>query len=68
VRYSGVLCGRAIWQSGIALYANQGTSALERWLADRGKQNIQALNDVLARGATAWWNVYGGRDNIEVIE
>jgi hypothetical protein len=23
---------------------------------------------VLARGATPWWNVYGGKDNIEVIE
>jgi tagatose 1,6-diphosphate aldolase len=68
VRYSGVLCGRATWQDAIAIYANQGTSALEGWLADRGKQNIQVLNDVLARSATAWWSVYGGRDNVEVIE
>jgi hypothetical protein len=27
----------------IAVYANQGTSALEGWLADRGKHNIQIL-------------------------
>jgi tagatose 1,6-diphosphate aldolase len=68
VRYSGVLCGRATWQDAIAVYANQGTSVLEGWLADRGKQNIQVLNDVLARGATAWWDVYGGRDNLDIIE
>ena len=68
VKYSGVLCGRATWQDAIPVYANQGITALEDWLADRGQQNIRALNDVLARGATAWWDAYGGKDNIEVIE
>jgi tagatose 1,6-diphosphate aldolase len=68
VKYSGVLCGRATWQDAIPVYANEGVQALEAWLADRGRQNIQALNDVLARGATAWWDAYGGKDNIEVIE
>lgn len=67
VKYSGVLCGRATWQDAIAVYANQGVAALEDWLADRGRRNVQALNDVLARGATGWWDVYGGRDNIEVV-
>jgi len=68
VKYSGVLCGRATWQDAIPVYANEGVQALEAWLADRGRQNIQALNEVLARGATAWWVAYGGKDNIEVIE
>jgi tagatose 1,6-diphosphate aldolase len=68
VKYSGVLCGRATWQDAIPIYATAGVAALEGWLADRGRQNIQALNDVLARGATAWWNAYGGKDNLEVIE
>jgi len=68
VKYSGVLCGRATWQEAIPVYATGGVAALEGWLADQGKQNIQALNDVLARGATAWWDVYGGQGNIEVIE
>ena len=68
VKYSGVLCGRATWQDAIPVYANEGVQALEAWLADRGRQNIQALNEVLARGATAWWDAYGGKDNIEVIE
>lgn len=68
VRYAGVLCGRATWQNGISVYANKGVSALEDWLADRGAKNIQALDALLTRGATAWWDVYGGQDNIEVIE
>src|SRR5207302_1593729 len=67
VKYAGVLCGRATWQDAIAVYANEGVAALEGWLAERGRQNIQALNEVLARGATAWWDAYGGKDNIEVI-
>src|SRR2546426_4141161 len=57
VKYSGVLCGRATWQDAIPVYANEGVAVFADWLADRGRQNIQALNDVLARGATAWWDV-----------
>jgi tagatose 1,6-diphosphate aldolase len=68
VKFSGVLCGRATWQGGISVYANEGIPALERWLEDRGVQNIQTINNVVARCATPWWNVYGGRDNIKVIE
>jgi tagatose 1,6-diphosphate aldolase len=68
VKYAGVLCGRATWQGAISVYATQGVTALKSWLAERGAQNMQVLNDVLARGATAWWDVYGGKDNIEVIE
>ncbi|MFL5625765.1 MAG: tagatose 1,6-diphosphate aldolase [Ktedonobacteraceae bacterium] len=67
VKFSGVLCGRATWQGGIPIYANEGVIALERWLAEQGAQNIQAINKVLAHGALPWWDVYGGKDNIEVI-
>jgi len=67
VKYSGVLCGRATWQDGIAVYAREGVAALEDWLMTQGRQNLQALNDVLARGATPWWDSYGGKDNIEVV-
>jgi tagatose 1,6-diphosphate aldolase len=66
VKYSGVLCGRATWKDAIPVYANEGVTALESWLVERGRQNIQTLNDVLARGATAWWDAHGGKDNIEV--
>jgi tagatose 1,6-diphosphate aldolase len=67
VKYSGVLCGRATWQGAIAVYANEGAAAVETWLAQRGAHNVQILNRVLARGATPWWDVYGGKENIEVV-
>src|SRR5215472_12059339 len=67
-KFSGVLCGRATWQGGMPVFAHEGVAALERWLEDRGVQNIQAVNNVLARCALPWWDVYGGKDNIEVIE
>jgi len=66
--FSGVLCGRATWQDGIPVYAKDGSAALEAWLEDRGVQNIEALNQVLAKGAQPWWTIYGGKDNIKVID
>lgn len=66
--FAGVLCGRATWQDGIPEYGKGGADALRAWLEDRGVKNIQALNEVLARGAKPWWNFYGGKDNIEVVE
>jgi tagatose 1,6-diphosphate aldolase len=65
--YSGVLCGRATWQDGIAAYAKGGEGALRAWLQDRGVANIQALNAVLDAGARAWWDFYGGREQIAVV-
>jgi tagatose 1,6-diphosphate aldolase len=67
-KYAGVLCGRATWQDGIAAYGQGGSSALERWLEDGGVQNIQAINNVLARSAVSWWEAYGGKDKIEVVD
>ena len=66
--FAGVLCGRATWQEGIPVYAKEGSAALERWLSDRGVQNIQALNEILAKGAKPWWTVYGGKENIELVD
>jgi tagatose 1,6-diphosphate aldolase len=63
VKFAGVLCGRATWRDGISIYAKGGTQALERWLADRGAQNIQSINTILAQSAVPWWDYYGGRDN-----
>jgi tagatose 1,6-diphosphate aldolase len=65
--FSGVLCGRATWQDAIPIYAKEGDEALERWLEDRGVQNITMLNEVLATGAKPWWVSYGGKENIEVV-
>ena len=66
--FSGVLCGRATWQDGIPAYGSGGADALRAWLRDRGVQNIEALNAVLAKGAQPWWDFYGGKANVEVVE
>lgn len=66
--FAGVLCGRATWQDGIKEYGQGGVAALETWLLDRGVKNIQALNEVLYRGAKPWYEFYGGLDNIEIVD
>ena len=65
--FSGVLCGRATWQDGVQVYAQQGYDALLEWLQDRGVENITKLNAVLAKGAKPWWTIYGGLQNIEIV-
>jgi tagatose 1,6-diphosphate aldolase len=67
-RFAGVLCGRATWQEGVPVYAREGIGALEAWLEDKGVKNITAVNEILAKGAHPWWEVYGGKDNITVVE
>ena len=66
VNFAGVLCGRATWKDGIPVYGQGGAQALEKWLLDRGVQNIKALNAVLAKGAKPWFAKYGGRDKVQV--
>lgn len=66
-KFAGVLCGRATWQQGVAVYARAGTTGLDHWLAETGTRNIQAINQALARCATPWWDAYGGKDNFEII-
>jgi tagatose 1,6-diphosphate aldolase len=52
-RYSGVLCGRATWQDGVPVYAQEGREALDRWVRTEGSANIQAVNECLA-SAVSW--------------
>jgi tagatose 1,6-diphosphate aldolase len=66
--FAGVLCGRATWQDGIPEYGKGGADGLRAWLSDRGVQNIEALNQVLAKGAKPWWDFYGGKDKIEIVD
>jgi hypothetical protein len=58
---------RATWQDGIPEYG-KGERALRAWLSGRGVQNIEALNEVLSKGAKPWWDFYGGKDNVEVVD
>lgn len=50
-RYSGVLCGRAMWQDGVPVYARNGVQALRQWLTTEGVANVRQMNDLL-RNAT----------------
>lgn len=64
--FSGVLCGRATWQDGVAIFGSQGKAALEKWLSGRGVDNIKALNEVVFKYAKPWTTIYGGKENIEI--
>jgi tagatose 1,6-diphosphate aldolase len=46
-RFNGVLCGRATWQDGIAVYAQRGAEALDEWLSTTGQENITRVNNAL---------------------
>lgn len=56
-KFNGVLCGRATWKDGVEAYGKGGEEELTRWLQTQGKENIQALNEVLAQTATPLWDV-----------
>ncbi len=55
--FSGVLCGRATWKDGVAVFAQHGMSALEEWLGSEGIRNIQRVNAKLS-AAKPWTESY----------
>ena len=57
-RFSGVLCGRATWANGVAIYGKQGGAAFRTWLEDQGVKNIQNVNERL-KAAHPWYEFYG---------
>jgi tagatose 1,6-diphosphate aldolase len=58
VPFSGVLCGRATWKDGIAVYAKQGGDAFRKWLDTEGVKNISNVNASL-KPAHPWFAFYG---------
>ncbi len=52
-RFNGVLCGRATWQEGVAVYAKKGSKALQQWLVTEGVENVSRINRLL-RAAQPW--------------
>jgi tagatose 1,6-diphosphate aldolase len=52
-KFSGVLCGRATWKDGVAVYVEKGPAALDEWLRTVGTQNIENVNARL-QAATPW--------------
>ncbi|NGM80860.1 tagatose 1,6-diphosphate aldolase [Paenibacillus sp. 7124] len=68
VPFSGVLCGRATWQDGVEIYGKHGAEALRAWLKDEGVRRMIRMGEILSKAATPWWDFYGGKDKIEVVE
>jgi len=51
-RFNGVLCGRATWANGVEQFVIGGEKAAIQWLETQGRDNIETLNQVLAKTAT----------------
>src|SRR6195952_4194037 len=49
-KFNGVLCGRATWKEGVAIYARDGVKAFRTWLESTGVENIQNVNKAHQRG------------------
>jgi tagatose 1,6-diphosphate aldolase len=64
-RFSGVLCGRATWKDGIAVYGKQGADAFRKWLEDQGVKNIANVNAHL-KPAHPWFEFYGAKSADEL--
>jgi tagatose 1,6-diphosphate aldolase len=58
VKFSGVLCGRATWKDGIAIYAREGADSFRKWLETKGVENINNVNAAL-EPASPWFSFYG---------
>jgi tagatose 1,6-diphosphate aldolase len=56
--FNGVLCGRATWKDGIAVYAKQGAKAFRDWLESTGVENIENVNKAL-KHAHSWYEKVG---------
>jgi tagatose 1,6-diphosphate aldolase len=64
-RFSGVLCGRATWKDGIAIYGKKGAAAFRTWLEDEGVKNISNVNKHL-EPAHPWYEFYGAKSADEL--
>jgi tagatose 1,6-diphosphate aldolase len=56
-KFSGVLCGRATWKDGVAVYVEKGQAGLDEWLNTVGTQNIENVNARL-QAATPWHAIH----------
>jgi tagatose 1,6-diphosphate aldolase len=54
VNFSGVLCGTATWKDGVAVFGENGPTALEDWLHSEGARNIKNVNKHL-QAAQPWF-------------
>ncbi len=64
-KFNGVLCGRATWKDGMAVYARQGPAAFRQWLETEGVVNITNVNDAL-KAASPWYLKFGANSMAEL--
>jgi tagatose 1,6-diphosphate aldolase len=64
-KFNGVLCGRATWFDGIAIYAKHGVDAFRKWLETEGVVNISNVNEAL-KAASPWYLKYGAKSLAEL--
>jgi len=64
-KFNGVLCGRATWKDGIAIYATKGVKAFRDWLETKGVENISNVNEAL-KAATPWYTKFGASSLAEL--
>ncbi|WP_394405008.1 tagatose-bisphosphate aldolase [Streptococcus sp. 20-1249] len=50
--FNGVLCGRATWAGGTAVYQESGVAAAVEWFQSQGKENITELANLVEELAT----------------
>ncbi|MTW84417.1 tagatose 1,6-diphosphate aldolase [Virgibacillus dakarensis] len=53
-KFSGSLCGRAIWKEGVKPFANDGKDAYYQWLETTGSENLHKVMDAIRENATPW--------------
>ncbi len=53
--FNGVLCGRATWADGVAVFAKDGEKAFADWLSTQGVENISNVNKAL-EAASPWYD------------
>jgi tagatose 1,6-diphosphate aldolase len=64
-KFNGVLCGRATWKDGIAIFAKQGEKAFRNWLETTGVENINNVNNSL-KAASPWYLKFGVKSLAEL--
>jgi tagatose 1,6-diphosphate aldolase len=68
VNFSGVLCGRAAWKDGVAIFVEHGRTALEDWLPSEGVRNVENVNQHLRTAQPWFWMKERTRRNADTVD
>ncbi|MBY7144553.1 tagatose 1,6-diphosphate aldolase [Virgibacillus sp. NKC19-3] len=53
-KFSGSLCGRAIWKDGVESFASEGSNAYYQWLHTTGVDNLRKVQAAIKKTSTPW--------------